>query len=183
MKKIFAFVLVAMMSMSAMAQHEIGAIVGGLNGVSYKYWVSDNLAVQADLAVGLTEVVCADSWLGTGRTFAWDIFDFTINPNVLYHFDLPADFKIYVGGGANIGMLGDLASTPETALRLPVVGKVGVNGVVGACYQLSSVPLALALDFRPGYGLGFDGQNDPTAGTWLCHMFDWKLAFAVRYCL
>ena len=36
MKKIFAFVLVATMSLSAMAQHEIGAIVGGLNGLSYK---------------------------------------------------------------------------------------------------------------------------------------------------
>lgn len=53
MKKIFSLMLVAMLSLSAMAgSHEIGGVVGGMNGLSYKYWMGNNLAIQADLAVG-----------------------------------------------------------------------------------------------------------------------------------
>ena len=175
MKKVFAFVLVAMMSMSAMAQHEIGAIVGGFNGISYKYWAMDNLAIQADLGVGLTE-----AYMSTfGQGFANGIYDFTLNPNVLYHIDLAADVKLYVGGGFNLGFMAtDLAITNFDRM----LGKFGANAVVGACYQLPGVPLALAVDFRPGYGMGFR-DADPTGGSGLLHMFDWKLALAVRYCL
>ena len=54
MKKLFTLALVALFSASVMAQHEIGAVVGGLNGASYKYWLGSNLAIQTDLAVGLT---------------------------------------------------------------------------------------------------------------------------------
>ena len=39
MKKIFTLCVVALMAVTTVkAQHEIGAIVGGLNGASYKYW-------------------------------------------------------------------------------------------------------------------------------------------------
>ena len=40
MKKIFTLCVVALMAVTTVkAQHEIGAVVGGLNGLSYKYWV------------------------------------------------------------------------------------------------------------------------------------------------
>lgn len=179
MKKLFLLLAAAIMTANVMAQHEIGAVVGGLNGASYKYWFSDNLALQADLAVGLTQTVARDQVLGelVLEPFNWDIFDFTINPNVLYHFALPANFKIYVGGGANVGLLGNL--NENYATNNAVLGKFGLNAMVGACYRFSNVPIALALDFRPGYGLSFDSRDN----NWYCHMFDWKLAFAVRYCL
>ena len=179
MKKLFLLFVATIMAANLMAQHEIGAVVGGLNGASYKYWFSDNLAIQADLAVGLTQVAARDQyqnvWISDNMN--WDVFDFTINPNVLYHFALPADFKIYVGGGANVGLIGSLNQNFTT--NNPVLGKFGLNTMVGACYRFSNVPIALALDFRPGYGMAFD-TNDRG---WYSHMFDWKLAFAVRYCL
>ena len=166
MKKIFLAVVVALFSINAMAQHEIGGIVGGLNGVSYKYWFNDNVALQADLAVGLTRAAGSEY----GHSWNAGVYDFTINPNALYHFDLPANFKIYLGGGLNFGLVNWL----EGGINETVMGKFGVNAVAGLSYDIQAVPLVLAFDFRPGYGLGFrDG------GT--MNYFDWKLAFAIRY--
>lgn len=173
MKKIFTLFAAVMMAVTVSAQHEIGGIVGGLNGVSYKYWFGNNLALQADLAVGLTEIAGGQSVPGYGY-YGWHygMYDFTLNPNALYHFDLPANFKLYVGGGLNLGLMSALANTNSNYLT----GKFGINGAVGATYEINSVPLVLALDFRPGYGLSFANAN---AGS--VSFFDWKIAFAVRY--
>jgi len=162
MKKIFLAVVVALFSINAMAQHEIGAIVGGMNGASYKYWFNDALALQADLAVGLTEAA--------GKTTVSQ-YDFTLNPNVEYHWALPVEnLKIFAGGGLNFG----LANNLKWGNSNTVAGKFGINAITGLQYDLASVPLALAFDFRPGYGMNF-GKNNTD------HYFDWKIAFAVRY--
>ena len=167
MKKILTIVAALMMAVTTMqAKHEIGGIVGGLNGLSYKYWFNDNMALQADLAVGLTQAAGSEY----GISWSDGMYDFTINPNALYHFELPANFKIYCGGGISFGMM----SYVEYASS--VNGKFGINANVGAAYHFANVPLVLAFDFRPGYGLGFTEAN---AGT--LNYFDWKLAFAVRY--
>lgn len=156
---------------SASAQHEIGGIVGGLNGASYKYWFNDAMAIQADLAVGLTAayggVYYQGTNLGEGQM---DLYDFTLNPNFLYHFDLPQNFKIYTGGGVNLGMYSGLNGGGNVA------GKFGVNAVAGFSYDIQSAPVVLACDFRPGYGLGFTTADDAHIS-----FFDWKVAFAVRY--
>jgi hypothetical protein len=173
MKKFFTVLAAAMMvAVSASAQHEIGAIVGGMNGASYKYWFNDNLALQADLAVGLTR----GAWNSNGYSFNEGFYDFTINPNVLYHFGLPANFKIYAGGGVNFGLLSDIENTHSEG----ILGKFGINGAVGVTYDIQSVPLVLAFDFRPGYGLGFWGEKGYRPSGSLSY-FDWKLGFAVRY--
>ena len=67
MKRLFLILAMAAVTISGMAQkHEIGAVVGGLNGLSYKYWLSANTAVQADLAVGLTAAPTAAYAGGSG---------------------------------------------------------------------------------------------------------------------
>ena len=170
MKKIFTVIAAALLiATSASAQHEIGAIVGGLNGASYKYWFNDNMAIQADLAVGLTEAAGGNSYAGSYYSWHAGMWDFTINPNFLYHFQLPANFKVYCGGGVNFGMLGALATSGGG-----VDGKFGINAVGGVSYDLDAAPIVLAFDFRPGYGLDWVPNG---------HMsyFDWKLALAVRY--
>lgn len=167
MKKIFTVLAAAlMMTVNASAQHEIGGIVGGLMGASYKYWFTDNIALQADLAVGLTQAA------GSTSGYSWNtgMYDFTINPNALYHFELPMNFKVYTGGGISFGMANYLNGGDGNSL----MGKFGLNATAGVSYDIQAVPLVLAFDFRPGYGLGFrDG------GT--LNYFDWKIAFAVRY--
>ena len=173
MKKIYTILLVLMMSVSAMAQHEIGAVLGGMNGLSYKYWCSNNFALQADLAVGLTRIVGGQYYKGNQLTSGdMGAYDFTINPNVLYHWQLPENFKIYAGGGASFGLVSNINNTDPDG----VMGKFGLNAAVGATYDLQEVPLTFALDFRPGYGLGFQKADFPHLS-----YFDWKLAFAIRY--
>ena len=170
MKKIFTLFAAVMLSVSAaFAQFEIGGIVGGLNGVSAKYWFNNNMALQADLAVGLS--------VGAVSGGGFSFYDFTLNPNFLYHFDLPSNFKVYTGGGVNLGLMNDLVSYAYYGYGYKgpsVMGKFGVDAVVGASYDISSVPLVLAFDFRPGYGLAFISGGATS-------FFDWKLAFAVRY--
>ena len=182
MKKIFLAVVVALFSINAVAQHEIGAVVGGMNGASYKYWFNDAFALQADLAVGLTQAAY--------KNYSSGMYDFTINPNAEYHWALPVEnLKIYSGGGISFGLCDGLQAA--TWGYNTVNGKFGINGIVGLQYNLKSVPLALAFDFRPGYGLGFNKpytDYDPETQAEIkvnqvSHFFDWKLAFAVRYCL
>ena len=186
MKKLFTVLAAALMiSVNASAQHEIGGIVGGLMGASYKYWFNDALALQADLAVGLTQGSGAYYTRVNGTSYhspnaSGGLYDFTINPNVLYHFGLPMNFKVYAGGGINFGMVNYLDGGNDKTL----MGKFGINAVAGVSYDFDAVPLVLAFDFRPGYGLGFgnDGLKYGIGGDGPhFSYFDWKIAFAVRY--
>lgn len=168
MKKIFTTFVIALMAVTSVkAQHEIGAVVGGMNGLSYKCWFSNNFALQADAAVGMTATAFSYSFYGHTQTMTVGFWDFTVNPNAEYHFILPNNFKFYVGGGVNLGMLGAFEGGG-------VGGKFGINAIAGAQFNPSSLPLAFALDFRPGYGLMFEDQPGMS-------FFDWKIALAVRY--
>ncbi len=173
MKKLFTVLAAALMiSVSASAQHEIGGIVGGLYGASYKYWFNDNVALQADLAVGLTRAA------GSTNGHSWDVgmYDFTINPNAMYHWGLPMNFKVFAGGGASFGLVSPLENTASEGIN----GKFGLNAIGGVSYDFDAVPLVIAFDFRPGYGLAFWGEkNYRDSGT--TSYFDWKIAVAVRY--
>ena len=172
MKRLFTFFVASMLVASVMAQHEIGVIAGGINGVSYKYWFSEKLAAQADLAVGLTAapagIYYQGYYFGGGTN---PQYDFTLNPNLEYHFDLPYNLNLYAGGGLNLGLVSDIANTNPNS----IFGKFGLNGIVGLAW-LASDKLVLSFDFRPGYGLGFRD-----ADTAHISFFDWKLGVAVRY--
>ena len=173
MKKLFFLLAATLMSVSMIAQrHELGLVAGGLNGISHKYWFSESLAVQTDLAVGLTMAPGAIYYNGTKIASGSNPqYDFTINPNVAYHFELVDDLSLYAGGGLNFGLFSDINNTNPNA----IMGKFGVNSMVGVAYALE--PIVLAFDFRPGYGLGFKDGNSAHFS-----FFDWKLAIAVRYC-
>lgn len=172
-KKIIALCVAVMAAVSVSAQHEIGVIAGGLNGLSYKRWFSDNVAIQTDLAVGLTIAPYGAYFKGSNILNGSNSqYDFTLNPNLVYHVDMPASFKIYLGGGLNIGLVSDIKNTNPNA----IMGKAGANAILGLSYGFGGSPWVLAFDFRPGYGLSFADENTPHA-----HFFDWKLAMAVRY--
>lgn len=173
MKRLFFILALAATTMATMAQkHEIGAVVGGLNGLSYKYWISANTAVQADLAVGLAAVPGSTFYNGTklAGPGTFSMYDFTFNPNLLYHFPMTEHLKLYIGGGVNIGLMSALGNTDPDQ----IMGKFGVNGNCGMAIDLNKI--VLAFDFRPGYGLGFVNPN-----TAHLSFFDWKLGLAVRY--
>jgi len=152
---------------------EIGVIIGGTYGVSYKYWFSENTALQNDLAVGLTLGVGSIYYQGDYYGSAVNPqYDFTLNPALLRHFNLSDRFSFYVGAGINLGLVSDLFNIDPTL----IMGKAGANGVLGLALRLNRV--VIAGDFRPGYGIGF--YNADTAHF---SYFDWKLGLAIRYCL
>jgi len=170
MKKIFTLCVAALTAATMFAQgghFEVGAVAGGMNGASAKYWLTDNFAFQADLAVGFTRGASGLKWGGKYRVVDFGAWDFTFNPNALYNYQLPVGVNLYGGAGFNIGMLGGFEG-PD------VTGKFGLNTIAGASYELENIPLVLALDFRPGWGMAFDSDA-------LMHFFDWKIAAAVRY--
>lgn len=174
MKKIIFSLLCVAISMGAFAQdQEVGLVVGGFNGLSYKKMMSENFAIQTDLAVGFQRT--SIDWLGDSEliTATADLFDFVINPNFLYHKELKHGIYAFAGGGASVGLAQGLHASPN-----PITfGKFGLNAMIGAGYKLADLPLTFALDFRPGYAMLLNVKTET-----LLSIFDWHLAASVRYC-
>lgn len=204
MKKLFLSALVLTLSLGAIAQDQVGVYLGGFNGLSYKHFLSKNLALQCDLGVGLQETVGNTVWYAYGTALGQKIqehhasetvtdlcyYDFSLNPNLLYQADLGHRFAIYGGAGVSLGLADGLKDHGHSTDDL--MGKWGVNGIVGAEYKFGKAPLAVAIDFRPGYGMLFNNDvyshsqynniADVRSGGY-ANIFDWKLGLAIRYCL
>ena len=182
MKKLFIAVLALVLAMPMFAQkpydHSIGGTVGTMYGFSYKGFITDNLAIQADLGVNLLTTAGSTKFKG-GGSVSWqngDFYTFEANPNLLYQNSINSwswgGLDWFVGGGLSLGLMHGIAVTggrPD--------GKFGLNGAGGVEIFWNNIPLAISTDFRPGYGLGF-GTKDVTT-----HFFDWKLVVSVRYIL
>ena len=176
MKKIILCLMVLGLSLGAFAQNnEIGLVVGGLNGLSYKKMMSEDFAIQTDLAVGFQRT--SMDWLGDSEliTAPADLFDFVINPNFLYNKELKYGIYAFAGGGASVGLAQGLLHVGHYD---PITfGKFGLNAMIGAGYKLADLPLTFALDFRPGYAMLLNVKTET-----LLSIFDWHLAASVRYC-
>jgi hypothetical protein len=58
---------------------EFGVVVGGMNGLSYKKIMSENFAIQTDLAVGFQRTVATEGAYYDFLSLTIDIFDFTLD--------------------------------------------------------------------------------------------------------
>ncbi len=184
MKKYILLALVCLSVSGLSAQeykHSIGGLAGSMYGVSYKGFVFgiDHFGLQADLGVRLESTAAGTREFGSYLSYEQNLYTFEFNPNLLYQNTI-ADFDEghvdwYAGGGFSIGLAHDLysSSLDLDATDDPLYGKFGLNAVFGAEVALSA-PVNIALDFRPGYGLGF---ND----NYHFSFFDWALTLAVRY--
>lgn len=187
MKKIFIFLsmtLIATTSLFAQAyKQSIGAVVGGLNGVSYKYFVKENVAIQADLGVGLTYatgVLHLDhvGWALEGEA---SLMSLQVQPNAYYQNTITSGnwgtLAYQVGGGITIGCAQDIDAVDYKGFK-DCYFKWGVNAFAGIEYIMSNTPITIGLDFRPGFAMN-TYKNDFEA----VHMnlFDWVLAGSVRY--
>lgn len=160
--------------------HSVGALVGGMNGASYKGFIlgRDGLALQTDLAVGLTQAAGAMSVYGYSTSgHSLGLYSFEANPNVIYQQPIRefswGDIDWFVGGGASLGMSQFLSSAASG--QGGTMGKFGFNALAGIELAFLEAPLALAFDFRPGYGLAFQSHL-------AYNYFDWHLTAALRYC-
>ncbi len=132
-------------------KHSIGATTLNLNGVSYKTFLTDNLALSVDAGVKWT---VTSIWGFSGVPLSAEV-----NPNVMYE-ALAGPIYWFAGGGVSIGGWG--------------AGKFGLNAIGGVEYKFSKIPLTIQGDFRPGYGLTFGN-----GGTF--SYFDWGICASVRY--
>ena len=172
MKKFILCALSLFFATGIFAQsQEFGVVVGGLNGLSYKKIMSENFAIQTDLAIGFQRTVAMESAYYDYATWNIDVFDFMLNPNFLYNKELTDGLYAFIGGGPNIGLVQGLPSSNVT------FGKFGANAMLGAGYKMSNMPLSFSLDFRPGYAFLLNYRYET-----ILHMFDWHLALGVRYC-
>jgi hypothetical protein len=173
MKKLFFSLVALIFATASMAQnHEMGLVVGGLNGLSYKQHMTKNFAIQADLAVGFQSTQLGIMGDGDYIPLQADIFDFILNPNFLYHMDLKYGIYADLGGGVSAGLMQTLHTyNPAT------MGKFGINAFAGVGYKMDKLPLAFGLDFRPGYAMSINAPMEL-----LLNQFDWHLAASVRYC-
>lgn len=159
-------VFVAVFSAQAQApyKHSIGVTAGTLEAVSYKTFITNHFAFQADL--GYQYIVTDVQYWGKSR----ELQALNLNPNFMYEGSLTKGLYGFVGGGVSLGYLW---INPLFVLDAVSLGKFGTNAIVGLEYKFN-IPLTLQFDFRPGYGLIFDEYNT-------LNFFDWNLCAGVRY--
>ena len=168
MKKIILCLIVMGLSVGAFAQNnEFGVVIGGFNGLSYKRIVNDKFAIQTDLGVGLQ----ATAFNIEGIAGSSNLFDFVINPNLLYNRELKSNIYAFLGVGVNFGLAQEL-NVPQITY-----GKFGVNAMAGFGLKSQKLPVSISLDFCPGYAMLFNTNFDSNV-----NIFDWHLALSARYC-
>ncbi len=189
MKRLFVILAVAFSTLGAAAQsyeNSIGAVVGTMDGISFKTFILDNLALQADVAfkylvTGSASYVTTTDHVSVtlkgNSTFEGYIFE--VNPNLMYQtfFADAANTRLawFAGGGISLGVgeQGTVDFAQET-----ISGKFGINAMAGIEWVFKKFPMAISVDARPGYGLFFDHEPNITNHA---HVFDWGLLAGVRY--
>lgn len=170
-KKILLVVALVVAAASAQAQqpykHSIGVSVGSLEGVSYKMFFTDQLALHADLGFQMLATVGGSD----GYTNDLRFWTFVANPNVVYQDNITGwnwgGIGWFAGGGLSLGLAQGFSSNTT-------LGKWGINAIAGVELGLDDAPLAISLDFRPGYGMAFVENGSVS-------FFDWAIAASVRY--
>ncbi len=135
---IASLLLVFSFSLSAQApyKHSVGLTLGSADGISYKNFLKDNLALDINLGYHVTY-------------FKGRCHTFEVNPNIEYELSAHSDgLYWFVGGGLSLGY------------GTPGAGKFGINAIGGVEYKFN-IPLTLQLDLRPGFGTTFN-----SSGSW-----------------
>jgi hypothetical protein len=126
-----------------------GKLAAGLKfyplGLTAKYFVKDNFAVE-------------------GLAYFW-VYGPRITLLGEFHQKIDAlsgqegDFKVYAGGGAHLGFISNYYYNKFDRQygRSPGAIYVGIDGVLGADYKFSEIPVNVSLDWQPS--ISFYGFN------------------------
>ncbi|MCQ2265513.1 MAG: hypothetical protein MJZ46_05670 [Bacteroidales bacterium] len=190
MRKISIILLTLVMGFSvavkaqAPYKHSVGGTLGTLEAVSYKTFFTDHLALDVNACYKITVGPAAYHINGITGSYNSTIFPRTIevNPNLEYESATNKGGLLwFIGGGLSLGYCHNVGIRDNGLSRgwgyaQPNWGKFGVNAIGGIEYKFN-FPMTLQVDFRPGYGLLFDSNNETFS------YFDWGLCVGVRYCL
>ena len=165
-------------------KESIGLTLGTSQAFSYKAFPTNHFAIQVDLGSKYCYVYGSHLW------------SVDIAPNFMYEGRLYKGLYGFAGLGGSIGYNwqpfyyiiglepGDAGynpnpnpgdPNPNSVTRRSVHNcKAGANGFFGLEYKFD-IPLAMQLDFRPGYRCIF------AVNKFTDHKFDWGLNFGVHY--
>jgi len=151
----------------------IGVSVGNMQALTFKTFGGNHFAFQLDLGTKYITTVGRFKNVDLKGVSFWTL---ELNPNFIFEGKLSGGLYGLVGLGASIGYCW---TTIQYQSFLGIwhtrndFGKCGANGIVGLEYKFNA-PVALQLDFRPGYGCLFAKNYD-------AHYFDWSANLGIRY--
>ena len=151
----------------------IGVSVGNMQALTFKTFGGNHFAFQVDLG---TKYITTNGRFKNINLEGVDFWTFDLTPNIMFEGRLGGNLYCLVGLGASIGycwntiQYQDILGIWHTRSDF---GKCGANGIFGMEYKFKA-PLAMQLDFRPGYGCLFAEHYD-------AHYFDWSVNLEVRY--
>lgn len=139
-------------------KHSIGASVGSINGVSYKLFITDYVAFQADIGVGMDLIYLLDKRLP---------MSIMINPSFVWQDYIGvSDVSWFIGGGLIGGYyfaenyrgssdFFDIWDDSPLGSNFDKAGKISLTSIEGIEWTLASVPLTFQVDLRTGIGVRF----------------------------
>ncbi len=152
MKKIILTlaVIACTLSVAKAQDNTIGLRFGyGFAEASYQRMLSQDNRLEINLGLGAFDFDAIVLNLSGTYQWVWDLSA------------LAPGFNWYAGAGASVGLWGSDFG-------------LGVHGTIGIEYNFENIPLALSLDYRPGYSLPITGEGKGN--------FDYEGAcLAVRY--
>ncbi len=145
MKKIALIILFLGLSFQAGAQeytNEIGFRGGLFNGITFKHFTNDNVALEG---------ILTSRWRG-----------FQLTGLVEYHNDINdvENLRWFYGYGAHAGFYDDKYTGwgEDTSYT-----NIGVDGIIGLEYVIPNAPISISIDWKPYFNLvgytGFAGDS------------------------
>ena len=138
--------------------HAIGLRFGSASGITYRYTLAENRALEGVLSVRSNSTSSTFRLVGLYQ----------------YHKELPMDnFSWYYGFGGSIGNYTYKAFTNNEGRNIPKSTELSlsIDGIVGVEYSLPTAPISLSLDVKPY----FDFVQESTI-----RIFD-PIGFSIRY--
>ena len=141
----------------------IGGVVGFMDGASFKMFLGNKFSFQTDASVKFVPTTLFGK---NGYFYNDNFWAVEVNPNFMFQSRIKSwevgQFDWLVGLGLSAGY------------QFQNNGKAGANIIAGFEYSMNKTPVAIQLDYRPGFGVLFNTRRVLT-------FFDWALAFSVRY--
>lgn len=159
-------------------KNAIGIKVGSMEAFTYKTFLKKDLALEVDFGFRFGNQY-AYRYDGNPVKYYknYPFWTFEVNPNLLYQAGIRqwgfGGLDWFVGGGLSLGGAQRMYEFKDY-YTTSVTGKFGLNAMAGLELAFYEVPLAVALDFRPGYGMLFSSD-------FVGAYFDWAFCLGVRY--
>ncbi len=179
------------------AQHSIAFTFGSVDGISYRYFIDEQCAIQTNImwkylsTYGTTVSYLTTDVNGvaeTSRTSQWGkLYGWTteVNPNFIYQSTIHNWKKCSLywnsGAGISLGIAQDWGKPKD----YPLWGKFGVTTISGFELTFNKVPLSIFTESFAGYGLLWNSHEEYLYGiTSLSystnHFIDWGSDIGLR---